>query len=113
MIQFSLSALHEVKRLQSKHPDRPLVRLGIQPGGCADWIYTLEFIDQASAEDTHTQYQGLEVVVQAQHLPYLTGLTLDYTEDLMGGGFRFHNPQALKTCSCGHSFTVEAGQPSA
>jgi Fe-S cluster assembly iron-binding protein IscA len=32
---------------------------------------------------------------------------LDYSEDLMGGGFRFHNPNAIETCGCGNSFRLE------
>ncbi|WP_143438253.1 iron-sulfur cluster assembly accessory protein, partial [Hydrocoleum sp. CS-953] len=37
---------------------------------------------------------------------YLNGLTLDYSEDLMGGGFRFNNPNAKVVCGCGNSFSV-------
>jgi iron-sulfur cluster assembly protein len=32
---------------------------------------------------------------------------LDYSEDLMGGGFRFHNPNAAQSCSCGNSFSIK------
>jgi iron-sulfur cluster assembly protein len=47
---------------------------------------------------------AVQVVIDPQSWPYLNGLTLDYTEDLMGGSFRFDNPNAKQTCSCGHSF---------
>ena len=39
-------------------------------------------------------------------LNYLNGLILDYSEDLMGGGFRFNNPNAKVACGCGNSFSV-------
>ena len=42
---------------------------------------------------------------------YLSGMTIDYVDDLMGGGFKIDNPQAVSSCGCGHSFkTEEASQ---
>jgi hypothetical protein len=29
---------------------------------------------------------------------------IDYTDELMGGGFRIENPNAVSACGCGHSF---------
>jgi iron-sulfur cluster assembly protein len=34
------------------------------------------------------------------------GMTLDYTGELLGGGFKFVNPNAKKSCGCGHSFSA-------
>jgi Fe-S cluster assembly iron-binding protein IscA len=31
---------------------------------------------------------------------------LDYSSALIGGGFKFSNPNATETCGCGTSFTV-------
>jgi len=47
------------------------------------------------------------VVIDDQSLDYINGLMLDYSEDLMGGGFRFHNPNAKHSCGCGNSFSVK------
>jgi iron-sulfur cluster assembly accessory protein len=54
---------------------------------------------------------GVQVVVDAQSISAIAGLTLDYSEDLMGGGFRFHNPNALQTCGCGNSFSLSEATP--
>ncbi len=35
---------------------------------------------------------------------YLSGSEIDYVDALMGGGFNIHNPNAVKSCACGHSF---------
>jgi iron-sulfur cluster assembly protein len=37
-------------------------------------------------------------------MEYLSGATIDYVEDLMGGGFKIENPNAVSSCGCGHSF---------
>lgn len=111
MIYLSHSAVSEVRRLQSKHQkSTTLLRLGIQPSGCSGMSYKMEFVQELHPEDQVYDSNGMKVVVDSQSLIYITDLMLDYTEDLMGGGFRFHNPNAIKTCGCGNSFAV--GEPS-
>jgi iron-sulfur cluster assembly accessory protein len=109
MIQLSQTAISEVQRIKSQSSNpAALFRVGIQQGGCADWYYILRLDDAVTPDDRVFTCQGIEVVVDPSSLPYLTGLNLDYSEDLMGGGFRFHNPNAVQSCGCGNSFSVEA-----
>ena len=108
MINLSQAAASEIKRLRSKHQKpNALFRLGVQPGGCAEMVYTLEFDETPGSEDRVYDCNGLSVVVAQQQLNYIEGLTLDYSEDMMGGGFRFHNPNAKTSCGCGNSFSPQ------
>ncbi|NJO78138.1 MAG: iron-sulfur cluster assembly accessory protein [Cyanobacteria bacterium RM1_2_2] len=112
MIQLSQSALSEVQRIKSKSSNpAALLRVSVRQGGCADWYYTLMLDDAATSDDRVFTYEGIDVVVDPNSVPYLTGLNLDYSEDLMGGGFRFHNPNAVSSCGCGNSFSVDAAYP--
>jgi iron-sulfur cluster assembly protein len=54
------------------------------------------------------QYPGesLKCVVDAKSMLYLYGLELDYSTELIGGGFKFFNPNAEESCGCGSSFGV-------
>lgn len=107
MISLSRAAILEVKRLQHRCFDgatNAILRLGVQSGGCSDFYYTLEFVAALNQDDRLWQCDDLQVAVDAHSLPYLKGLTLDYSEDLMGGGFRFDNPNAEQHCGCGNSF---------
>jgi iron-sulfur cluster assembly accessory protein len=108
MIVLSQSAAHEIRRLQEtcNTPDSQL-RLSVKAGGCADFYYILGFADAVTSSDRRYESTGIEIIVDPESDRYLSDLKLDYSQDLMGGGFRFHNPQALKTCSCGNSFSVE------
>jgi iron-sulfur cluster assembly protein len=107
MIQFSPSAISEIKRLQSKQQQsQAFLRLAVEPGGCSGLLYHLDFVVAASADDQQFPQQDLQVLIDPHSLTYLRGLTLDYSEDLMGGGFRFYNPQAQQTCGCGQSFAL-------
>ncbi|MBD3880872.1 iron-sulfur cluster assembly accessory protein [Phormidium tenue FACHB-886] len=106
-IQLSPAAVAEVNRIRAKHPNpEARFRLGIAAGGCADWHYILTIDDQPTANDRSLTCDGVAIVVDAQSWAYLDGLALDYSEDLMGGGFRFNNPNAAASCGCGNSFSV-------
>jgi iron-sulfur cluster assembly protein len=109
MIRLSTTAASEVKRLQGKHlkSSSGALRLSVQSKGCAGLSYQLDFTDTVELDDQLFEDDNIRVVVNCQSLVYVNGLTLDYSEDLMGGSFRFHNPNAKQTCSCGHSFAVE------
>ncbi|MFB2935175.1 HesB/IscA family protein [Aerosakkonemataceae cyanobacterium BLCC-F154] len=107
MINLSKAAASEIRRLMTKQKQsNSQFRLSVQPGGCAGIYYTLEFAAAIQSQDRVYDCQGIQIVVEENNLKYVNGLTLDYTEDLMGGGFRFHNPNASSTCGCGNSFSV-------
>lgn len=109
MIGLSPTAIAEVKRLKRKHLKSAggVLRIGIQPKGCAGLSYQLDFTESVSSSDRIFDCEDIQVAVNQNNLSCVDGLTLDYSEDLMGGSFRFYNPNAHKTCSCGHSFAVE------
>lgn len=121
-------------QLNRQISDSPL-RLMVKSGGCFGLYYDFEFDDRTSSDDSSVEksdvspplkkrlgnphsradshqesdrlieVNGLKLVVNTQSWKYVEHLKLDYSEDLMGGGFRFHNPQLKKTCGCGISFS--------
>ena len=46
------------------------------------------------------------VLVDPKTALYLKGTVVDYSDKLIGGGFKFANPNAKASCSCGESFNV-------
>lgn len=109
MIHLSPDAEKEIARLLARQ-DNPenLFRLGVKKGGCCQFSYAMEFDRQIRPSDRVFKFDRVQVVVDSEYLSYFDGLTLDYSEDLMGGGFRFKNPMATTTCSCGNSFAIES-----
>ncbi|MEB3357858.1 MAG: iron-sulfur cluster assembly accessory protein [Synechococcales bacterium] len=110
MIQVTHAAIQEMSRLQSKQAVSPTVnvRFGVAPGGCETVHYTLSFNASTTDDDQVVLIGPLQLVIAKAHQAYLTDVTIDYSEDLMGGGFRFHNPQAQSTCGCGNSFSIDS-----
>lgn len=105
MINLSKAAVEEIKRLQLRRqkPEARL-RLGVKAGGCAAFYYTIDFDEAINLGDRIYECSGIAVVVDESSLNSINELQLDYSEDLMGGAFRFHNPKAQESCGCGNSF---------
>ncbi|MBW4444068.1 MAG: iron-sulfur cluster assembly accessory protein [Plectolyngbya sp. WJT66-NPBG17] len=107
MIELSQSAIAEIRRLRTRHPDpSAFFRLQIEPGGCAGLSYLAKFETELNSSDRIQQCHGIQIAIDPHSAQYLDNLTIDFSEDLMGGSFRFHNPNAKKSCDCGVSFSV-------
>lgn len=108
MIHLSHAAIDEINRLKSRSSKANApVRLDVKPGGCSGFYYTIEFDETIDSNDRVWLCETIQVVVSSSTSNYVDGLTLDYSEDLMGGGFRFHNPNATYNCDCGNSFSIQ------
>jgi iron-sulfur cluster assembly accessory protein len=107
MIHLTTTAAQEIKRLQrSRGQTHHYFRLGVKPGGCAGWYYTLDLVREIDNSDREFESQGLTILVNETSFPFVENIKLDYAEDLMGGGFRFTNPNTASSCSCGLSFSL-------
>lgn len=107
MIHLSQAAAKEIQRLLSKQNSEVFFRLQVQSGGCSGLFYDLGFDKVLRTGDQIFKSSGIAVVVDAQSWNIVNSLTIDYSEDLMGGGFRFYNPQAIALCGCGNSFSID------
>ena len=64
------------------------------------------FVGKFKKGDIVVESSGAQVVVDSKSALYLRGTTLNFSDALMGGGFKFENPNATSSCSCGESFSV-------
>ncbi|MFQ5407404.1 MAG: iron-sulfur cluster insertion protein ErpA [Anaerolineales bacterium] len=85
------------------------LRVFVSGGGCSGMNYGMALEAEAREFDTIVEQDGVKLFVDPTSLSYLVGSTVDYVGDLMGGGFRIDNPNAVSTCGCGHSFRTEGG----
>lgn len=61
-------------------------------------------IGAPEATDQKVEKDGAAVYVDSESAGLLDGCTIDYTDGLMGSGFRIINPKAVRSCGCGTSF---------
>ena len=107
MINLTDSAVAEINKLmQDRGVSDGLVRFGVDAGGCSGLQYSMDFDDQVRTDDQVFEQGGLKVVCDRESLGYLDGLKVDFSNKLMGGGFKFENPNATRSCGCGTSFKV-------
>jgi iron-sulfur cluster assembly protein len=101
-------AITQVKEIKAQNniPDDHGLRVGVKGGGCSGMSYTLGFDQAARESDLVLNVEDVNVFIDAKSMFYLMGMTLDYSDGLMGKGFTFNNPNATKTCGCGSSFAA-------
>ena len=107
------NAIEQISNLLKSQIDKKALRVGVRSGGCSGMSYTMDFIlsDEIKADDKVYEYsldsdQSFQVVCDPKSLLYLYGMQLDFSKELIGGGFNFVNPNASQTCGCGSSFAV-------
>jgi iron-sulfur cluster assembly protein len=83
-----------------------LLRVAIQGGGCSGLSYLFSFVDKPEARDKVFEAYGAKVCIDPKSMIYLGGTVLEWQESLMKSGFVLKNPNEVKSCSCGESFSV-------
>lgn len=92
-------------------PDHGL-RVFVSGGGCSGMQYGMAFEAALQEGDLVVEDQGVKLIVDPVSITYLEGASIDYLEDdLMGGGFKIDNPNAVASCGCGHSFRTSQQAP--
>ena len=93
VITLSEAAIQEVKRLINVQGiTEGGLRLGVKGGGCSGLSYSINFDEKIGPHDQVYDIEGVKVIVDAKSAIYLQGTQLDYHKDLMGGNFKFVNP---------------------
>ena len=83
-----------------------ILRIGAKGGGCSGFSYVLKFDKETKEDDIMIESNGLIVACDPKSIQYLEGIEIDYETNLLKAGFKFNNPTARKSCSCGESFSV-------
>lgn len=86
------------------------LRVFVSGGGCSGLQYGMAFETEGDADDITFTSEGVQVYVDPVSIMYLQGVTIDFVDSLMGGGFKIENPNAVASCGCGHSFRTEGGE---
>ncbi len=107
MLTLTGKAVDVVKTLLSENPEANGLRIAVTGGGCSGYQYGMALEQSAQAEDTILAIDGISVFVDDGSAPLLTGVIVDYVDELSGSGFRFENPNAKSSCGCGSSFSTD------
>ena len=96
----------KVAALIAREKQGEFLRVAISGGGCNGLSYRMKFVPAAKRGDILVRTSGVSVLVDSKSALYLKGTHVDYSSALVAGGFKFTNPNAKASCSCGESFSV-------
>ena len=107
------TAMKQLAGLCNDQGKDKVLRVGVRSGGCSGMSYTMDFVPESDINDEDELYKysppegaDFRVVCDPKSLLYIYGMQLDFSTELIGGGFNFTNPNATQTCGCGSSFAV-------
>ena len=83
------------------------LRIYVSGGGCSGLQYGMALDENVETDDATFDIGGIPVVVDNVSIKYLKGSVVDYITTDMGGGFKIENPNAVKSCGCGSSFSAD------
>ncbi len=108
-ITLSERAAQELKNLlQEAGVVEAGLRVWVAGGGCSGLQYQMAIDDsQPEPDDNIFESYGVRIYVDSLSIRYMDGSTIDYVEDVFGGGFKIDNPNAVAGCGCGSSFQTE------
>lgn len=110
LLSLTPTAVGRVRSLLQERnvPDHAL-RVFVTGGGCSGLRYGMGLEGNPSETDAKLEFDGVRIVVDPYSADYLRGATVDYIDDLMGGGFKIENPNVQRSCGCGQSFRAKDG----
>lgn len=106
LVRLTEAAGAKVRALVAREQQGEFLRVAITGGGCNGLSYKLKFTPEPKRGDILVRSAGVAVLVDPRTALYLKGTQLDYSNQLIAGGFKFTNPNAKASCSCGESFSV-------
>lgn len=106
LVRLTEAAGNKVRALIAREKQGDYLRVSITGGGCNGLSYKLRFTPEPKRGDILVRTAGASVLVDPRTALYLKGTVLDYSSQLIAGGFKFTNPNAKASCSCGESFSV-------
>ena len=106
LIRLTADAGAKIAALIARERQGDFLRIAITGGGCNGLSYKLKFTAEPRKGDILVRTAAVPVLVDPKTALYLKGTQLDYSHKMVAGGFKFSNPNAKASCSCGESFSV-------
>ena len=106
LVRLTEAAGVKVRALIAREQQGNYLRVAISGGGCNGLSYKLRFTPDPRRGDILVETAAVPVLVDPKTALYLKGTVIDYSNKLIAGGFKFSNPNAKASCSCGESFNV-------
>ena len=111
-IKLTEGAVKEIKRVmqeQDMNIEEFSLMVSVEGGGCSGFNYKLGFEKRNDIDESTSIIEnqfGIQTTVDERSDSYLDGTIIDWYSGLEKRGFTFSNPNSVRSCGCGSSFSV-------
>lgn len=105
-VSLSERAAKRVAEILQADPDKHMLRVSVEGGGCSGFQYKFDLVDTGEQDDFIIEKSGATVLIDQTSLVYMLGSEIDFVDDLIGASFQINNPNAVAACGCGTSFSI-------
>lgn len=106
LTELAAKEVRTIVAAQELDTDKVRLRIGVKGGGCSGFSYLLDLTESQKDSDEVFEQHGIKMIIDPKSLLYLSGVVVDFKDEIMGRGFVFSNPNASSSCGCGSSFSV-------
>ena len=94
-------------RRQMQRVGASALRLSVNESGCSGYMYELDYVARAEADDLVTRIApDLALHVARDALALVRGTEIDCVKEGLNTVLKFRNPNAESECGCGESFSL-------
>jgi iron-sulfur cluster assembly accessory protein len=105
-VTVSERAARRIAEIAAGEPEKSLLRISVEGGGCSGFQYKFDLVGASEADDLVIERAGARVLIDPISLAYMAGAEIDFVDDLIGSSFKVINPNATASCGCGTSFSI-------
>ena len=84
--------------IENEETDTKGIRVTIDTGGCSGMSYKITFESEKQEFDKVFDSHGISIFCDVKSWIYVRGCEIDFSTDLLNGGFKVNNPNATRTC---------------
>ena len=99
-------AAKRIAEIVAGEPERTMLRVSVEGGGCSGFQYKFDLTTQRESDDLAIENGGVTVLVDSVSQMYMAGSEIDFSDELIGAAFKVNNPNAIASCGCGTSFSL-------
>ena len=105
--EFAAEQLQEIMKESDELRGKGVLRIWVAGGGCSGLQYGMAFDPGDPDEgDVVVEDKGITMAIDPLSAQYLDGVTVEWNPDVLAGGFKINNPNAVNSCGCSNSFST-------
>ncbi len=108
-LSISEKAIRQFQNIMKSNgiPEGYSLRITVDGGKHEGITYRFGFDSSIKDSDILITKSGLNILIDPECAPLLTGTSIDFNEEGCCGGFVFNNPNAQNTCGCQNRFHLK------